>query len=85
MRKKIRFEAVGYDFIRSCCSESQRVVALLLGQFAATDSDCKVHIVRSGAVPPLIEIEMLQSPEPNLREMAAFALGSQTRIVQPRL
>ncbi|XP_052211397.1 putative CCR4-associated factor 1 homolog 8 isoform X6 [Diospyros lotus] len=59
----------------SCCSESQRVAALLLGQFAATDSDCKVHIVQSGAVLPLIEIEMLQSPEPNLREMAAFALG----------
>lgn len=26
----------------SCCSESQREAALLLGQFAATDSDCKV-------------------------------------------
>ena len=34
-----------------------------------------MHIVQSGAVPPLIEIEMLQSPEPKLREMAAFALG----------
>ena len=29
---------------RSCCSESQREAALLLGQFAATDSDCKVSI-----------------------------------------
>lgn len=28
----------------SCCSESQREAALLLGQFAATDSDCKVNI-----------------------------------------
>ena len=28
----------------SCCSESQREAALLLGQFAATDSDCKVSM-----------------------------------------
>ncbi|KAB5537803.1 hypothetical protein DKX38_015336 [Salix brachista] len=27
--------------LSSCCSESQREAALLLGQFAATDSDCK--------------------------------------------
>jgi len=35
-----------YDvsFNSSCCSESQREAALLLGQFAATDSDCKVSI-----------------------------------------
>lgn len=26
----------------SCCSESQREAALLLGQFASADSDCKV-------------------------------------------
>ena len=26
----------------SCCPESQREAALLLGQFASTDSDCKV-------------------------------------------
>ncbi|KAF5941738.1 hypothetical protein HYC85_019380 [Camellia sinensis] len=57
----------------SCCSESQREAALLLGQFAATDSDCKVHIVQRGAVQPLIE--MLQSPDVQLREMSAFALG----------
>ncbi|OIV92598.1 hypothetical protein TanjilG_17949 [Lupinus angustifolius] len=30
--------------LSSCCSESQREAALLLGQFAATDSDCKVSI-----------------------------------------
>ncbi|CAK9147058.1 unnamed protein product [Ilex paraguariensis] len=53
--------------------QSQREAALLLGQFAATDSDCKVHIVQRGAVQPLIE--MLQSPDAQLREMAAFALG----------
>ncbi|KAK3021588.1 hypothetical protein RJ639_046295 [Escallonia herrerae] len=57
----------------SCCSESQREAALLLGQFAATDSDCKVHIVQRGAVRPLIE--MLQSQDVQLREMSAFALG----------
>lgn len=28
----------------SCCSESQREAALLLGQFAAADSDCKVYL-----------------------------------------
>ncbi|KFK44665.1 hypothetical protein AALP_AA1G288000 [Arabis alpina] len=30
------------NLLSSCCPESQREVALLLGQFAATDSDCKV-------------------------------------------
>ncbi|KAG6582287.1 ARM REPEAT PROTEIN INTERACTING WITH ABF2, partial [Cucurbita argyrosperma subsp. sororia] len=59
--------------LSSCCSESQREAALLLGQFAATDSDCKIHIVQRGAVRPLIE--MLQSPDVQLREMSAFALG----------
>ncbi|CAI0559879.1 unnamed protein product [Linum tenue] len=59
--------------LSSCCSESQREAALLLGQFAATDSDCKVHIVQRGAVGPLIE--MLQSSDVQLREMSAFALG----------
>ncbi|XP_017414662.1 ARM REPEAT PROTEIN INTERACTING WITH ABF2 isoform X1 [Vigna angularis] len=59
--------------LSSCCSESQREAALLLGQFAATDSDCKVHIVQRGAVQPLIE--MLQSSDVQLREMSAFALG----------
>jgi hypothetical protein len=29
----------------SFCSESQREAALLLGQFAATDSDCKVDYI----------------------------------------
>ncbi|KAG6382957.1 hypothetical protein SASPL_157310 [Salvia splendens] len=57
----------------SCCSESQREAALLLGQLAATDSDCKVHIVQRGAVPPLIE--MLQSSDAQLMEMSAFSLG----------
>ncbi|KAK4720281.1 hypothetical protein R3W88_018619 [Solanum pinnatisectum] len=52
---------------------TQREAALLLGQFAATDSDCKIHIVQRGAVPPLIE--MLQSLDAQLREMSAFALG----------
>ncbi|KAL0435740.1 UNVERIFIED_CONTAM: arm repeat protein interacting with a [Sesamum radiatum] len=59
--------------LRSRCSESKREAALLLGQFAATDSDCKVHIVQRGAVPPLIE--MLHSPDAQLKEMSAFALG----------
>ncbi|KAL5995955.1 hypothetical protein ACLOJK_026028 [Asimina triloba] len=59
--------------LSSCCSESRREAALLLGQFAATDSDCKVHIVQRGAVRPLID--MLQSPDIQLKEMSAFALG----------
>ncbi|KAK3018340.1 hypothetical protein RJ639_004752, partial [Escallonia herrerae] len=54
-------------------NESQREAALLLGQFAAADTDCKVHIVQRGAVRPLIE--MLQSKNIQLREMSAFALG----------
>jgi len=32
------------SFNSSRCPESQREAALLLGQFAATDSDCKVMI-----------------------------------------
>lgn len=39
-RKFLNILTSGYS---SCCSESQREAALLLGQFAATDSDCKVH------------------------------------------
>ncbi|RVX20942.1 ARM repeat protein interacting with ABF2 [Vitis vinifera] len=60
--------------------ESQREAALLLGQFAAADSDCKAHIVQRGAVQPLID--MLQSPDVQLREMSAFALG---RLAQIRI
>ncbi|KAI7736557.1 hypothetical protein M8C21_015790 [Ambrosia artemisiifolia] len=66
--------AIHYEAIEiSSCSESQREAALLLGQFAAADTDCKVHIVQRGAVGPLVE--MLQSPDAQLREMSAFALG----------
>ncbi|XP_061968735.1 ARM REPEAT PROTEIN INTERACTING WITH ABF2-like isoform X2 [Populus nigra] len=54
--------------LSSPCSESQREAALLLGQFAAADSDCK-----RGAVKPLID--MLESSDVQLKEMAAFALG----------
>ncbi|XP_045832590.1 ARM REPEAT PROTEIN INTERACTING WITH ABF2-like isoform X2 [Trifolium pratense] len=59
--------------LSSCCSKSQREAALLLGQFAVTDSDCKVHIVQRGVVWP--SIDMLQSPDVQLKEMSAFALG----------
>ncbi|CAK7346594.1 unnamed protein product [Dovyalis caffra] len=59
--------------LSSSCSESQREAALLLGQFAAADSDCKVHIVQRGAVKPLID--MLESSDVQLKEMSAFALG----------
>ncbi|XP_064941067.1 ARM REPEAT PROTEIN INTERACTING WITH ABF2-like [Musa acuminata AAA Group] len=45
----------------SCCTESQREAALLLGQFASADSDCK-----GGAVRPLIG--MLQSPDIQLKD-----------------
>jgi hypothetical protein len=31
-----------FIFFSSCCTESQREAALLLGQFASADSDCKV-------------------------------------------
>ena len=40
---------------------------------SAADGDYKVKIVQRGAVGPLIE--MLGSTDPQLREMAAFALG----------
>ncbi|XP_045804776.1 ARM REPEAT PROTEIN INTERACTING WITH ABF2-like isoform X1 [Trifolium pratense] len=36
--------------LSSCYSKSQREAALLLGRFAVTDSDCKVHIVQRGVV-----------------------------------
>ncbi|GMN48799.1 hypothetical protein TIFTF001_017961 [Ficus carica] len=61
------------ELLSSCCSDSQREAALLIGQFAAADSDCKVHIVQRGALQPLIEL--LTSPDPQLKEMSAFALG----------
>ncbi|CAK9857153.1 unnamed protein product [Sphagnum jensenii] len=59
--------------LSSRCQESQREAALLLGQFATTDPECKVNIVQCGAVRPLIS--MLEAPDPQLCEMAAFALG----------
>lgn len=39
----------------------------------------QVHIVQRGAVRPLIE--MLQSPDVQLREMSAFALGRLAQVV----
>ncbi|XP_068472914.1 ARM REPEAT PROTEIN INTERACTING WITH ABF2-like isoform X1 [Phaseolus vulgaris] len=57
----------------SYCSESRREAALLLGQFATTDSDCKVHIAQRGAIPPLVD--MLKSSDAELQEMSSFALG----------
>ena len=75
--------------LSSACTESQREAALLLGQFATTDPDYKTKIVQRGAVPPLIE--MLGHHDPQLKEMAAFALGrlaqnseNQAGIVQAR-
>ncbi|KAH8972957.1 hypothetical protein BDL97_01G019200 [Sphagnum fallax] len=59
--------------LSSRCQESQREAALLLGQFATTDPECKVNIVQCGAVRPLIS--MLEAPDPQLCEMATFALG----------
>jgi len=41
----------------------------------------QVHIVQRGAVPPLIE--MLQSPDTQLKEMAAFALGRLAQVSFP--
>ncbi|KAI7736556.1 hypothetical protein M8C21_015789, partial [Ambrosia artemisiifolia] len=61
------------ELLSSSCSESQREAALLLGQFAAGDTDCKIDIVQRGAVFPLIEL--LQSPDAQVREMSTFALG----------
>ncbi|CAL9057368.1 unnamed protein product, partial [Musa banksii] len=55
--------------LSSCCTESQREEALLLGQFASADSDCKALC----AVRPLIE--MLQSPDIQLKAMSVFALA----------
>ncbi|XP_042401129.1 ARM REPEAT PROTEIN INTERACTING WITH ABF2-like [Zingiber officinale] len=59
--------------LSSCCTESQREVTLLLGQFASADSDCKVQIVQRGALRPLNE--MLQSSYVQLKKMSAFGLG----------
>ncbi|KAI9117302.1 hypothetical protein K1719_011468 [Acacia pycnantha] len=42
--------------LRSCCSESQKEAARLIGIFARTVSDCKVHIAQRGAIPPLIDM-----------------------------
>lgn len=39
VQKLLKSDILNYS---SCCFESQREAALLLGQFAATDSDCKV-------------------------------------------
>lgn len=38
----------------------------------------QVHIVQRGAVRPLIK--MLEAPDPQLREMAAFALGRLAQV-----
>jgi HEAT repeat protein len=65
--------------LSSKCQESQREAALLLGQFATTDPECKVHIVQRGAVRPLIR--MLEATDPQLREMAAFALGRLAQVL----
>ncbi|CAA6669036.1 unnamed protein product [Spirodela intermedia] len=73
IKKEVLLAGALQPVIGSCCTESQREAALLLGQFAATDSDCKVHIVQRGAVRPLID--MLQSSDIQLKEMSAFALG----------
>ncbi|CAJ2633135.1 ARM REPEAT PROTEIN INTERACTING WITH ABF2-like [Trifolium pratense] len=63
--------------LSSCCLESQREAALLIGQFATTDSDCKIHIGQRGAIKPLID--MLESSDLQLREMSTFALGRLAR------
>lgn len=39
----------------------------------------QVHIVQRGAVQPLIEL--LQSPDAQVREMSAFALGRLAQVV----
>lgn len=44
----------------SCCSDSQREAALLIGQFAAADSDCKVDnyfIIEH----PLLAVDIISS------------------------
>jgi HEAT repeat protein len=40
----------------------------------------QVHIVQRGAVRPLIQ--MLEAADPQLREMAAFALGRLAQVVE---
>ena len=35
--------------LTSYCLDNQREAVVLLGQFVATDSDCKVHITQLGA------------------------------------
>ncbi|KAK2363661.1 oxysterol-binding protein-related protein 3C [Trifolium repens] len=72
VKQLVEFEV--YDFNdSSCCLESQREAALLIGQFATTDSDCKIHIGQRGAINPLID--MLESSDLQLREMSTFAFN----------
>ncbi|KAI9117470.1 hypothetical protein K1719_011636 [Acacia pycnantha] len=59
--------------LRSCCYDSQMEAAHLIGLFASTGSDCKVHIAQRGAIPPLID--MLKSPRAKLRDMSSFAIS----------
>ncbi|KAI9117262.1 hypothetical protein K1719_011428 [Acacia pycnantha] len=61
------------NLLRSCCSKSKKEAARLIGIFARTDSDCKVHIAQRWAIPPLID--MLKSPHAELQEMSAFAIS----------
>ncbi|KAI5402761.1 hypothetical protein KIW84_050387 [Lathyrus oleraceus] len=68
----IHYEAL-LDYLAHAALKVIGEEALLLRQFAATDSDCKVHIVQRGAVRPWIE--MLSSFDVQLREMSSFALG----------
>ncbi|RZB77026.1 Exosome complex exonuclease RRP44-like A, partial [Glycine soja] len=56
--------------LSSGCWSSKKQAARLIGIFAATDSDCKVHIIQRGVIPQLLD--MLNSHG----EMAVFALGS---------
>lgn len=54
--------------------------ALLIGQFANSDSDCKVQIVQRGDVRPFVIL--LKCKDIQLKEMAAFALA---RLAQVRI
>ncbi|KAL0371310.1 UNVERIFIED_CONTAM: arm repeat protein interacting with a [Sesamum angustifolium] len=57
--------------LRSRCSESKEKLLCCLGNLLQQIQI--VHIVQRAAVPPLIE--MLHSPDAQLKEMSAFALG----------
>ncbi|KAI9106366.1 hypothetical protein K1719_021894 [Acacia pycnantha] len=82
----IQYEAVGVignlvqcspniqrEILSRCPNYSKGQAAFLIGVFAATDSDSRVHIAQRGAIQPLIV--MLKFPNAFVQRMSSFALA----------